>query len=706
MDSEPKEKPTVFAVAVPNSFDQNRSAPNYSDRQAVTDSGRFRTDPDDSGQCGSDLANFQQTPPARSDPHRVTGADGVGSRVDVIYARFSSELQRVESNQDQARRCREHLDRMGIGHAQFRLITDEALSGTPERRPGLDQVKQLVCAGRLGILIVTELSRLSRGDNVKGFLQDIVYQGGRFVSVTEGIDTATKGWKLLTGVSEIHHSQSNEDTAARVRGGQEGRVLDGDGSAGDFPYGYRSEYVDPQAVLDYHGRGPKPRKKVVIDESAALIVREIFRRFAKGNESIGSIVKWLNANHEQIPRIGRARWHHQHVRRILANGKYIGDWTYGQTTTVRDSGGRKKQVAARPDQRVTTKQRPQLRLVDQALWDAAQRQLAKLLEIYEMREGHRKRGPAEHYRLLYAKRPIDGLVYCAACGSRMITASAGGVKRLGCPKHRAGQCTMVARVPYAAAHHRVLELITQLFASDPECLRTAAADMRAVIERMVRQMPDQREVVEAELRRVAGQIENFADAVANGLHSSTITARLHEAEQKRDALRSNLRELQDVTKAHFQMPDDAWIAQELAQVLDRLNEEPAAVAPVIRAMIGKIVAEEIKIPGKRRGYVRLRFRVDEWEAIRQVLSTKLPASVMEMLKNGKDPRDAQGAAHGCDAFEIDLGAPTRLDVLAPQIADMRAAGVKWKDIVARTGLNLGNAYTAYARWQKAKGAAA
>ncbi len=64
----------------------------------------------------------------------------------------------------------------------------------------------------------------------------------------EGIDTDKKGWQMLVGFTEMHHSRSNDDTAERVRGGQEGRVLDGDGSAGDYPYGYRSEYVDPQAA--------------------------------------------------------------------------------------------------------------------------------------------------------------------------------------------------------------------------------------------------------------------------------------------------------------------------------------------------------------------------------------------------------------------------------------------------------------------------
>ena len=131
------------------------------------------------------------------------------SKTDVIYARYSSELQRAESIQDQERGCRDHLERMGIAHDHFELVKDEAISGTQDSRPGYDQLKELIQSGRLGKLVVTEQSRLTRGDNAKSMIKDII---------TEGIDMEKKGRQMLVGFSEIHHSRSNEDTAeARAR---------------------------------------------------------------------------------------------------------------------------------------------------------------------------------------------------------------------------------------------------------------------------------------------------------------------------------------------------------------------------------------------------------------------------------------------------------------------------------------------------------
>ena len=107
----------------------------------------------------------------------------------MIYCRFSSELQRTENIQDQACRCRDGLGRKGIPYGNFIFLSDEAMSGTCETRPMFQQLKKMVYAKRLGIVVVTEQSRLSHGDNTTSLIKDIIFHGGRFISITENIDT-------------------------------------------------------------------------------------------------------------------------------------------------------------------------------------------------------------------------------------------------------------------------------------------------------------------------------------------------------------------------------------------------------------------------------------------------------------------------------------------------------------------------------------
>ena len=74
-------------------------------------------------------------------------------------------------------------------------------------------------------------------------------------------------------------------------------------------------------------------------------------------------------------------WHPQQVHRILNSRKYIGQWLWGRTTTVRNSAGRKKQVLE-ADEQLVLRDRPQRRIVDHSTWDLAQGRLAKLAKRF------------------------------------------------------------------------------------------------------------------------------------------------------------------------------------------------------------------------------------------------------------------------------------------------------------------------------------
>lgn len=110
-------------------------------------------------------------------------------------------------------------------------------------------------------------------------------------------------------------------------------------------------------------------------------------------------------------------------------------------------------------------------------------------------------------------------------------------------------------------------------------------------------------------------------------------------------------------------------------------------------MIGRIAAEEIKIPGKTRGYARIRFRIDGWAALIRVLSSKLPTSVLKVF------RPADPASGKSDEFVIDLGTPTNMDAWGPRIVEWCKQKVKWREIAAMTGLKIANAYIVWRRWK-------
>ncbi len=124
----------------------------------------------------------------------------------ILYLRYSSSMQREESCEDQEREIRKYLDSLGINHRSAVVLSDKATSGTKKSRAGYQKIAQMVKNGKKFLLVVLDLSRLSRGSGVKDLITDIRYNGGRFISVRDAVDTDRPGWQLPAGFGEVNNS--------------------------------------------------------------------------------------------------------------------------------------------------------------------------------------------------------------------------------------------------------------------------------------------------------------------------------------------------------------------------------------------------------------------------------------------------------------------------------------------------------------------
>jgi len=102
----------------------------------------------------------------------------------------------------------------------------------------------------------------------------------------------------------------------------------------------------------------------------------------------------------------------------------------------------------------------------------------------------------------------------------------------------------------------------------------------------------------------------------------------------------------------------------------------------------------MKIPGKKRGYIQLRFKLDGWRITASALRSAELVIAVSKIDAGSDPCP--------QAVTIDLGGPSRMDKWAPKIAKMRSEGVPWRTIGELTGLGSGNAYNAWKRYVDAQ----
>ncbi len=80
----------------------------------------------------------------------------------AVYARYSSAKQRESSIKDQVRNCTAFAEREGWSIAEH--YVDEALSGTSKDRPGFKRLLADAEDGGFDVLLVDDLSRLSRDE--------------------------------------------------------------------------------------------------------------------------------------------------------------------------------------------------------------------------------------------------------------------------------------------------------------------------------------------------------------------------------------------------------------------------------------------------------------------------------------------------------------------------------------------------------------
>ena len=552
-------------------------------------------------------------------------------RQDVLYTRFSSDMQRNESCEDQERDVRQGLALKGIDAANFEVLNDRAASGTKNDRVIFDQLLARIRCGEIGILAVDDQSRFSRADNAFSFITDLVYSGGRFISTGEGIDTKQDGWELRVKVMELHNSTTIRELGRRVRRGQLGRVLD-DGSAGDFPFGYESFFLDTN-WFEASRRGPKPKKGVRISGSEAHWVRQVFCWFANEAKSIGWIARELTSLAvDKGRKATKPGWHHQQVHRMLSNPKYVGEWPWGTTRIMRSSEGKTKQIPVPTGQQIV-RNRPDLRIVDQTVWDNTQRRLAELTDVYGQKPGHKRRGPRPHHSQLYPQSLLGGLLFCKNCGSRLWVQDGGNRSYLGCPNHRKGTCTMANRVPVPKAEKAILDFVSEFLSVWPGWLQAAANAMRIALDEFTAKIPEGLQADQNRLDLLEKQVGNLVDQLANGCADSpALRSRLEVTEREVKLLRDRIEEQRRVQKATGAMPDDSWIREQLLKLPSLLQSDPGKTSLMLRRLMGRVTAEAVVAPGKSRGFIRLHFRVAAMQVLKEALGGTLPEAILSAIK--------------------------------------------------------------------------
>jgi DNA invertase Pin-like site-specific DNA recombinase len=202
----------------------------------------------------------------------------------AIYARYSSDLQRETSLEDQISVGKRYADQHGWEVLPEHIYADAALSGASiEGRPGLQGLLKAATSRPLpfDIVLTDDSSRIARdlADALRT-MQTLKFHGLRVIYISQGIDSASEQADALVTMHGLVDQLYLKEMAKKIKRGLGGQLERGM-VTGSKTYGYRTVTV-PSGKTDANGNPESMGKRRIVHEDEAKVIRQIFEWAASG----------------------------------------------------------------------------------------------------------------------------------------------------------------------------------------------------------------------------------------------------------------------------------------------------------------------------------------------------------------------------------------------------------------------------------------
>lgn len=467
------------------------------------------------------------------------------------------------------------------GFLNCEYFVDDGYSGTNFNRPDFQRMIGMVEQGKIGTVIVKDLSRLGRNYLMTGNYTEVIFPEYkvRFIAINDNVDTE-QGDNEFAPFKNIINEWYAKDCSRKVKSAFKTKALKGEYTGGFPAYGYRKD--------------PDDRHHLIPDEHAPIVQR-MFRMALEG-ESCFHIAKKLEEEQVYTPRaylmdeFGKYKtnelvkhpyaWSKTSVYRILSNPIYLGKLVSlrYQTRSFKD-----KRIVPRAEEEWITVEDTHEALVDQATFDTVQERISI------------KQAPTWQD----SDNIFRGLLICGGCNTRMVFAARKGRKSKGsfcCNKHRRYGSTE------CSAHYITLEQITEILLEDIQ--RHAAlvdSDKEAYIEMLMeiaekgstgqrRQAAKEMEAClkrQEELDVILNQL--FEDHALHRIPDDRYAAMSEKYSNEYLEIKNRMKEIASVQTEYDQKEKNA---KQFAALVERYTNIEELSAPLLHTLIDQVVIHD------------------------------------------------------------------------------------------------------------------
>ena len=402
--------------------------------------------------------------------------------ITALYPRLSheDELQGESNSISNQKRILETYAKQN-GFTNLRWYTDDGYSGANFQRPGFQAMLADIEAGKVGTVIVKDMSRVGRDYLKVGQVMELLRQKGvRLIAVNDGVDSF-RGEDDFTPFRNIMNEYYLRDTSRKIKSVFQAKGKSGKHVTGTVIYGYLWN---------------EARDKWLVDPEAAEIVKRIFAMTIDGCGPY-QIASKLKMEKVLIPSAYLAQhgegvnknktfkdvygWGSSSVVEILKKREYLGHTVNFKTR----KHFKDKKSHYVPEDEWTIFENTHEAIIDQQTYDLVQK----------------IRGSVKRYPNGWGEAaPLTGLLYCADCGGKMYVHRVNNGKRIS-----QYTCSQYSKIPVGklcSTQHRINEDVVLTLISDMlKAIAEYARHDRAEFVRVVQEAQSSQQTAEVRKNR-------------------------------------------------------------------------------------------------------------------------------------------------------------------------------------------------------------
>ena len=321
-------------------------------------------------------------------------------KITALYCRLSQDDGLEESNSitNQKNIILRYSQDNGFPNPQF--YVDDGVSGTTFERDGFKAMMSDIEAGKVGIVITKDLSRLGRDYLKTGEYIEIIFPDYdvRYIAINDNVDTFKSENEMMI-FRNVFNDFYARDCSKKIRAVFKAKGNSGKPLATRPPYGYKKSGFDKDIW--------------VVDDEAAEVVRKIFQMCIEGfgpsqiarklsEQQVLIPTAYFQSKGQSTPHTYKKpyRWREQTVSKILESMEYAGH-TVNFKSQIKSYKCKKRINHAKEDWVVFENTHDPI--ISQHDFDLVQ-------ELRKNKRRNQKHGEVN---------PFSGMVYCADCGSKM-----------------------------------------------------------------------------------------------------------------------------------------------------------------------------------------------------------------------------------------------------------------------------------------------